>query len=216
MKNNEDFKKHLEKASKIVDKWPSWKRSILGGEASDESTKQEKRPNWVEFWLEMAYVYSSRSHDKNTKHGCILVRKNNTIASTGYNGFPPGSNDNILPCDKTVIGGEEKYEYINHAEENAILIAAKTGTNINECVAYVTGIPCSRCSRMLVSVGITEWHCGDTKQSSLYCEKQIKIRNNLLRQHNVKVHLYGDYDEDDVKKLNENGSTIFTYHENFY
>ncbi len=48
---SKEFIEHLERASKIVQKWPLWKQEILGGMASvqrdkkdgnDESCKQEK------------------------------------------------------------------------------------------------------------------------------------------------------------------------------
>lgn len=35
------FKKHLEKASEIVNRWPSWKRAIVGGERSENSSAKE-------------------------------------------------------------------------------------------------------------------------------------------------------------------------------
>lgn len=175
----------------------------------------EYRPSWNEFWINLAKVYSTRSHDKNTKHGCVIVRKNKTLACAGYNGLPPGSDDFLLPTDKNIQGGHEKYHYINHAEENAILIAAKNGTSIDDCVAYITGVPCARCSRLLISAGIKEWHCGDVKHSGILDAKEIEVRNILLQQHNVKVHLYGDYNLSLLNFLTKNTNDVFVYHENF-
>jgi len=49
-----------------------------------------------------------------------------------------------------------KYPLICHAEENAIMHAARIGVSLKGSVAYVTWPPCSRCARSLIQAGINE------------------------------------------------------------
>ena len=51
---------------------------------------------------------------------------------------------------------ELKYPLICHAEENAIMHAARIGISLKGCTAYVTWPPCSRCARSLIQAGVDE------------------------------------------------------------
>lgn len=86
-------------------------------------------------------MVSTRSIDPSSKHGCVLVNKDNIIIGCGYNGPISQIDDSQVPLTRP-----EKYAFFAHAEENALLFCngdTKGGT------AYVNGIPCSRCIRML-------------------------------------------------------------------
>jgi dCMP deaminase len=45
---------------------------------------------------------------------------------------------------------------ICHAEENAIMHAARIGISLKGTMAYVTWPPCSRCTRSLIQAGVRE------------------------------------------------------------
>ncbi len=45
---------------------------------------------------------------------------------------------------------------ICHAEENAIMHAARIGISLKGTTAYVTWPPCSRCTRSLIQAGVSE------------------------------------------------------------
>jgi dCMP deaminase len=45
---------------------------------------------------------------------------------------------------------------ICHAEENAIMHAARIGLSLKGAIAYVTWPPCSRCARSLIQAGVKE------------------------------------------------------------
>ena len=49
-----------------------------------------------------------------------------------------------------------KYPLICHAEENAIMHAARIGVSVKGSTAYVTWPPCTRCARSLIQAGIKE------------------------------------------------------------
>ena len=92
--------------------------------------------------------------------GAILVKDRNILA-TGYNGVPSG----ISHCDATgclrerlKVPSGERHELCRglHAEQNAIIQAARHGINIEASVLYCTTMPCIICTKMLINAGITK------------------------------------------------------------
>ncbi len=107
---------------------------------------------WDSRFLELAKHISEWSKDPSTKVGCVVVGEDREIRSTGFNGFPRGIED-----DPTRLGDrDQKYPLICHAEENAIMHAARIGVSLKGNTAYVTWPPCSRCSRSLIQAGVKE------------------------------------------------------------
>ena len=107
---------------------------------------------WDLRFLELAKHISDWSKDPSTKVGCIIVGEDREIRSTGFNGFPRGIED----TDERLNDREQKYPLICHAEENAIMHAARTGISLKNCIAYVTWPPCTRCARSLIQAGVSE------------------------------------------------------------
>ncbi len=79
----------------------------------------------------------------------MIVGPDREIRSTGYNGFPRGVADDHRLDDRA-----KKYPLICHAEENAIMHAARIGVPLAGCSAFVTWPPCTRCARSLIQAGI--------------------------------------------------------------
>ena len=148
--------------------------------------KNYKRPDKDPYFLKIAYEISHRSHDSTTQHGCCIV-KDGRIISTGYNGFPPGLPDELIPNNR--LDGL-KYKFICHAEKNAIYNAAKEGICLQNSVIYITGIPCSDCSKALVAVGIKKWIIGDKEY--IADEQEKLLRNFWVDVFDVKIqHIKG-------------------------
>lgn len=107
---------------------------------------------WDRRFLELAAHIAGWSKDPSTKVGCIIVGEDREIRSTGFNGFPRGIDDSL----ERLSNREQKYPLICHAEENAIMHAARIGVSLKGCTAYVTWPPCTRCSRSLIQAGVDE------------------------------------------------------------
>jgi len=122
------------------------------GEWQEKYRVKVQRPSWDEIWLAKAFLNSKRSHDGQTKCGCVLVRDNVEV-SGGYNGFIDDIDDSILP---NIRLDNAKYPWMMHSEENALLNAAKEGRATKGSICYVTGMPCLDCSMMLYRAGIVE------------------------------------------------------------
>jgi len=114
--------------------------------------RQNVSDKWDTRFIELARHISEWSKDPSTKVGCVVIGEDREIRSTGFNGFPRGIAD-----DSERLGDrEQKYPLICHAEENAIMHAARIGVSLKRCVAYVTWPPCTGCSRSLIQAGIIE------------------------------------------------------------
>ena len=110
-------------------------------------------PLWDEQFMHDVYWWSLRSKDPRTKIGAVLVRWEDKIPiSMAYNSFSRKVNDNVpLRWERP-----EKYEWVTHAEENAVLNCARRGDSSMGTVMYTQGIPCTRCADAVVQGGIVE------------------------------------------------------------
>jgi len=95
-----------------------------------------------------AEAWAVASKAKRMKVGAVIARDGRVIA-TGYNGTPPGCDNNCENDDNTTK------DSVIHAEENAILFCAKHGVPASGCTMYTLVSPCVSCARKIVSVGIT-------------------------------------------------------------
>ncbi len=121
--------------------------------------KKKKRPSWDDYFMEITDLVATRATCLRRKVGAILV-KDRRILATGYNGPPKGVPhcDELGGClrEKLGIPSGERQELSRavHAEQNAIIQAAKMGTNIDGATLYVTNHPCFICAKMLINAGV--------------------------------------------------------------
>jgi dCMP deaminase len=118
----------------------------------------QKRPEWDEYFMEVAQVVSKRSTCLRRNIGAIIV-KDKRILATGYNGAPSGlPHCSEVGCLRSELGvpSGERHEICRalHAEQNAIIQAAKYGISVDGATVYTTTEPCSLCAKMLINAGI--------------------------------------------------------------
>jgi dCMP deaminase len=118
------------------------------------------RPDWDEYFLNIAKVVASRSNCIKRKVAAIIVRDRRVIA-TGYNGTPRGArncNEDGCPrCNSLAQSGTSLEECLCcHGEENAITQAAYHGTSLKGATLYTTFAPCLLCTKMIINSGIVE------------------------------------------------------------
>lgn len=116
------------------------------------------RPSWDEYFMDITRLVARRSTCMRRQVGAIMVKHKN-ILTTGYNGTPSG----ITHCDITgclreqlKVPSGERHELCRglHAEQNAIIQAARHGVNISDSTLYCTNSPCIICTKMLINAGI--------------------------------------------------------------
>ena len=111
--------------------------------------------------MKMAYLVSewSSCHRQGRSIGAVIV-KDKRVMTTGYNGAPAGfptcKERGVCLRDELNIESGTRAEvcYAIHAEQNAILQAAKLGISIDGATLYCTHQPCSICAKMIINVGI--------------------------------------------------------------
>jgi dCMP deaminase len=117
-----------------------------------------ERPSWEEYFMEIACLVARRSTCLRRRVGAVMVKGKNILA-TGYNGTPSG----ITHCEQVGclrqqlnVPSGERHELCRglHAEQNAIIQAAKHGVNIADATLYCTNSPCIICSKMLINAGV--------------------------------------------------------------
>src|SRR5512135_507926 len=110
------------------------------------------RPSWDEYFMATAVLIASRSNCERLHVGCVIVtsgERRNRIVAAGYNGFLPGT-----PHTSRMRDGHEQATV--HAEQNAVADAARRGSSVEGCIAYVTHYPCINCAKILAASGIAE------------------------------------------------------------
>jgi dCMP deaminase len=138
--------------------------------------------SWDRYFSDIAVLISGRSKDQSTQVGSVIV-KDNTVISTGYNGFPRGVNDDISERHER----PEKYSWTCHAEENAILNAARIGAKTDNTTLYVTPLfPCARCARAIIQAQVKEVIV-DAWQVRTDWDKEAQIANEMFQESGVSV-----------------------------
>lgn len=99
--------------------------------------------------MDVARLTSTRSKDRSTQVGAVIV-KDRVLLSSGYNGFPRGVNDDVEERHER----PEKLDWVCHAEENAILNAARIGAKTAGADMYVTFPPCVHCCKSIIQSDI--------------------------------------------------------------
>ena len=110
--------------------------------------------SWDEYFMGVAVLASKRSKDPSTQVGACIVDGEKRILSTGYNGFPQGCSDDEFPWNRDENLGETKYQFVVHAELNAILNAS--GKKLTGSIVYVGLFPCNECAKAIIQSGIKE------------------------------------------------------------
>jgi len=117
--------------------------------------KRQDYLSWNDYFMSICLLSAQRSKDPNTQVGSCIVDENNHIISIGYNGFPNGCSDDILPWSREGKDWlDNKYPYVVHAEVNAIM--NKGITNSKELRMYVSLFPCNECTKLIIQSGIKE------------------------------------------------------------
>lgn len=132
---------------------------------------------WDSYFLSIAEKVSERSPDPNTKHGCVLVDKNNRVLSTGYNGPIQGLPHDIIEWDRP-----HKYSWMIHAEDNAVIFSK---CDLSNSTAYITGRPCVSCLRRLVQAGVVRVVFG-SRESTCISEYEKQVCDLIVRHKNIK------------------------------
>ena len=147
---------------------------------------EDNRPSWDEYFMKMANDVATRTTCLRRGVGAVIV-KDRRILATGYNGVPTGlTHCSETGCLREQLGvpSGQRHEICRglHAEQNAIIQAARYGINIAGATIYVNTQPCVVCAKMLINAGITEVVFQNPYPDELACE--------MLREAGVSLREY--------------------------
>lgn len=150
-----------------------------------------KRPSWDEYFMRIAMLAASRSTCLRRQVGAVIV-KDKRVLSTGYNGAPAGLKHCLdIGClrDEMGIPSGERHELCRaiHAEQNAIIQAATSGTSIEGGTLYCTTFPCVLCAKVLINSGIKEIFIGegypDELSRQMLEEAGVQVNRQVIVDH---------------------------------
>ena len=122
-----------------------------------------RRPDKQQYFLLIALAARTRADCLGRRVGAVITREGRVL-STGYNGTPFGmpncSEGGCLRCsrrdDERLRGGAYDVCICVHAEQNAILTAARFGQQVLGAALTSTMQPCFGCLKEMLQAGISE------------------------------------------------------------
>lgn len=116
------------------------------------------RPDWDKYFMEITEMVATRTTCLRRGVGAVIVKENRILA-TGYNGAPAGVEHCLdIGCmrEKNNIPSGERQELCRgiHAEQNAIVQAARFGVSLLDSTIYITTQPCITCAKLIINVGV--------------------------------------------------------------
>jgi dCMP deaminase len=103
------------------------------------------------YFLRQAYIHASKnSVDPSTHTGVVIVRDGEILVRGANHG--PG----CLFISNEILCSPAKYDWVEHAEQNAVHEAAKHGIGLNKSTIYSPWFPCSPCASAIIGAGIEE------------------------------------------------------------
>lgn len=155
----------------------------------------------VKGFLAVARTIAENSKCARRKFGAVITSQDRVIKSTGYNGSARGA----LNCGKEIqclkdLMDEPHYTSYNycpavHAEENAIINAAREGTSVKGCSLFLNSSydgdcqsPCQRCRRTIINAGITDCYYLDEDKNIVHAEvaSWVKTENEWMQEQLIK------------------------------
>lgn len=124
------------------------------------------RPERDEYMMSIALAVAARTNCMKTPVGAIIVQ-DYRVRAVGYNGtvegYPNCFDGGCPRCKDLVIERGEKLDQCvcAHAEQNALLSAARFGIGVEGAECWVTNEPCLDCTKSLIQAKlkvVRYWH----------------------------------------------------------
>jgi dCMP deaminase len=140
-----------------------------------------------DYYMTIAMAVRKKANCLGRKVGAIIV-KQNRIISTGYNGTPEGmTNCTDGGCErcknKDIYAKSTGYDVCIcvHAEQNALITAARFGNSIEGSVVYSTLRPCFECTKAMLQAKVdTIYFIHDWKHPVESLQEQYSKAQNKI------------------------------------
>ena len=153
--------------------------------AEDKTLEKDSRPNWDRYFLDLCEAVSKRATCDRGRSGCVIV-KDKRIMTTGYVGAPTGlphCNEVGHDLRKVFDGNGNVTQHCVrtlHAEQNAIIQAARFGIPLEGSTLFCKMTPCRTCAMMIINAGIKRVVCekryhADTDTIDLFRQACVEL-----------------------------------------
>lgn len=156
-------------------------------------TDKHGRPDSDEYFMGIAMAVRKRANCQGSRVGAIVVI-DKRIVSTGYNGTPQGM-ENCLDGGCERCANRDKYPagkgydlcICVHAEQNALLAAARFGISVSGGTVYTTMQPCFGCAKEMLQANIHkiyylhEWKYPEPDQAAEYTKISDRFPGGMFR-----------------------------------
>lgn len=120
-----------------------------------------------------------------SRHVGAIITVNRRVVATGYNGAPAGTPScvELGTCLRSNYKSGEKLDYCRavHAEQNALMQAAKFGISVSGGEIYCTTLPCLTCVKLIINAGIKTIYYAEDYNSPLTKEYCKEANVNLIQ-----------------------------------
>jgi dCMP deaminase len=135
------------------------------------------------YWMRVAYIAARQSPDPSTQNGAAIV--NGGVGLTdGFNALPRGVAPRVGRWERPL-----KYSVIEHAERNAIFLAARHGLATEGATMYCPWSACAECARAIIQSGIVRLvgHKSPLHEARPEWAASLAIADEMLREAGVQV-----------------------------
>lgn len=126
------------------------------------------------------------SKDPSTKVACAIIGPGMEIRASGWNGFPRGVEDS----EERYNDRTTKYQFVAHAEANAISNAARSGVSTDGCSLLVTALhPCADCCKLIIQAGIRHVYAPLPEIDGRWADS-FEVASTMFKEAGVTVEFY--------------------------
>lgn len=142
-------------------------------------------------YLAEAKAAASKSKDRSTKVGAVVIDSDHNLRVNGRNGFPRRINDDIEERHERPA----KYQWTAHAEENCFNQAARMGVPLMGCMLLVTSLhPCTVCSRGIIQTGISTVYAPRANTNKAW-DGESAVAMEMLKEAGIVIYYYEEIEE---------------------
>lgn len=137
-------------------------------------------------WMREALLEASRSGDRSTKNGAVIVQGGEIVAR-GYNDFIPGFGDLPEHHERPF-----KYSVIEHAERAVVYDAARNGAKTEGGIMVANWVACPDCARAIVLSGVREviTHALCMERTPERWEEEVNLGLKMIRDNGILLTYY--------------------------
>ena len=141
---------------------------------------------WNVRFLNLALEVASWSKDSSSKVGAVIVTPDKNPVSFGFNGMPPGIDDNVAERHDR----PEKYFWMEHAERNAIYQADRH--LLKGSFIFATHMPCADCARAIIKSKVSGLvYIAEHGIDSPVCQRNhdnYRASQEMLAESGIEIH----------------------------